>query len=185
METTLTTGANVLTPTVQTWSLDKAHAKLGFNVTHMLVSEVHGSFKTFEAKITSEGEGFENANIELSADINSINTDNTDRDNHLKNADFFEATKFPTLTFKSTSIDKVADNKYILKGELTMLGITKSVTLNVLGIIGTHPFNKKTIAGFKATGTIKRADFNLGSSVPGMIVSDKVEITANAEFIKD
>jgi len=66
-----------------------------------------------------------------------------------------------------------------------MLGITKSITLNVLGIIGTHPFNKKTIAGFKATGTIKRADFNLGSSVPGMIVSDKVEITANAEFIKD
>src|ERR1022692_2912802 len=103
--TTIATGTDALISSeVQTWSLDKAHAKLGFNITHLLVSEIHGSFKAFESSITSKGEGFENATIEVNADITSINTDNTDRDNHLRNPDFFNAQQFPTLTFKSSSI---------------------------------------------------------------------------------
>ncbi len=186
METITKTGTDVLPSSdVQTWSLDKAHAKLGFNIIHLLVSEIHGSFKTFDATITSNGEGFENASIELSADVDSINTDNTDRDNHLRTADFFDSKNFPALTFKSTSIKRVSDNKYLLTGELTFLGVTKTVELDLTAVVATHPFNQKTIAGFKGTGSIKRSDFGLAPSTPNIVLGDKVEIVANAEFIKN
>src|SRR6186713_22540 len=87
----------------QTWSLDKAHAKLGFEVTHLMVSSVEGSFKTFDVKVTSSKDEFADAVIELTADASSIYTDNEKRDAHLRSADFFETEKYPTLTFKSTS----------------------------------------------------------------------------------
>lgn len=178
--------ADVLTPSeVKTWSLDKAHAKLGFNITHLLVSEIHGSFKAFDATITSKGEGFEDASIELKADVNSINTENTERDNHLKQIDFFDAKKFPSLAFKSSSIKKLADNKYLLVGDLTLMGVTKTVELDVIAVEAIHPFNQKTIAGFKGTGIVKRSDFGLGPNFPTLALSDRVEITANAEFIKN
>ena len=122
----------------------------------------------------------------LTADVNTIDTDNEQRDGHLKNADFFDAAKFPSLTFKSTSIKKVADKKFKLVGDLTLHGVTKSVTLDLtLGGTGVHPYTKKTIAGFKATGTLKRSDFGIGAGTPSSAVSDEVELTANGEFSKD
>lgn len=170
----------------QTWSLDKAHSKLGFSVTHLMVSTVDGSFKTVDAKITSSKADFSDAAFELTADVNTIDTDNEQRDGHLKNPDYFDAAKFPTLTFKSTSIKKVADKKYKLTGNLTLHGVTKPVTLDLtLGGTGEHPYTKKTIAGFKATGTLKRSDFGIGAGTPGTVVSDEVELTANGEFSKD
>src|SRR5690349_8304658 len=90
----------------QTWSLDKAHAKLGFEVTHLMVSNVEGSFKTFDVKVTASKDEFSDAIVELTADANSIYTDNDKRDAHLRSADFFETEKYPTLTFKSTSFSK-------------------------------------------------------------------------------
>jgi polyisoprenoid-binding protein YceI len=186
METITKTGTDVLSSSeVQTWSLDKAHAKLGFNITHLLVSEIHGSFKAFDATITSKGEGFENATIELNADVDSINTENADRDNHLRQADFFDAKKFPSISFRSSSLKKAGDNKYLLTGELTLLGVIKTVKLDVIAVTAIHPFNQKTIAGFKGTGAIKRSDFGLGPNFPALALSDTVEITANAEFIKN
>ena len=169
----------------QTWSLDKSHAKLGFSVTHLLVSNVEGNFKLFDAKITSPQDDFSNAVIELTADINSINTDDDKRDGHLKSPDFFDVAKFSTLTFKSTSFKKVADKKYKLEGNLTMHGVTKKVDLDVT-FNGTaiHPYTKQTIAGFKISGKLKRSDFAIGGSVPGAVVSDEVEISTNAEFVK-
>src|SRR5687767_3259509 len=92
----------------QTWSLDKAHAKLGFSVKHLLISNVEGNFKSFDAKITSSKDDFSDAIIELTADINSIDTDNDQRDTHLKGADFFDAANHGTLSFKSRSFKKVA-----------------------------------------------------------------------------
>ena len=92
--------------TAQTWTLDKAHAKLGFSITHLLVSDVEGSFKSIDATITSTKEDFSDAVIEFKGDAASITTDNTDRDTHLKSADFFEVEKFTSLSFKSTSIKK-------------------------------------------------------------------------------
>lgn len=170
----------------QTWSLDKAHAKLGFGVTHLLISEVEGSFKVFDAKITASKEDLSDAVFELTAQTNSINTDVENRDKHLKSPDFFDVEKFPTLTFKSTSFKKVEDKKYKLVGDLTMHGVTKSIELDViLNGPAVHPYNKKTIVGFKVTGTIKRTDFGVGAGTPGAVVSDEVHINTNGEFSKD
>lgn len=170
----------------QTWSLDKAHAKLGFNITHLLVSDVDGAFKTFDAKLNSSKEDFSDAVVELSADVASIDTDNEDRDKHLKTPDYFDAEKFPKITFKSTSFTKVDGKKYKLVGDLTMHGVTKSVTLDVIlnGPI-LHPFNKKKVAGFKVTGVLKRSDFGISPGTPSAILSDEVNINTNAEFTKD
>jgi polyisoprenoid-binding protein YceI len=168
------------------WTNDKAHSKLGFSVTHMMISDVEGSFKNAIIKLTSTNADFSDAVVELSVDVTTINTDNEKRDAHLKSADFFDVAKYPTLTFKSTSFKKAqATNTYIVKGNLTMRGITKPVTLTAVAKTGIHPMNKKDIAGFKITGTLNRSDFGIGGSTPTAIVSDEVQIIANAEFSKN
>lgn len=176
---------SVITLSAQNWSLDKAHAKLGFGATHLLVSSVEGNFKSFDAKITSSKSDFSDAVVELSADVSSVNTDNDKRDTHLKSADFFDAAKYPTLTFKGKSLKLVSGKKYTLSGDLTLHGVTKPVVLDVVynGTIE-HPYTKKQVAGFKVSGAIKRSDFGIGGSVPGGVVSDEIEISANAEFEK-
>ncbi len=168
----------------QTWSLDKAHAKIGFGVTHLLVSEVEGNFKSFDIKVTTTKDDFSDAVVDLTAETASVNTDNEQRDGHLKSPDFFDVAKFATLDFKSTSFTKVEGNKYKLAGNLTIHGVTKPVELEVVFNTAVHPFNKKNIAGFKVSGKIKRADFGIGEKIPGAVVSDEVHIHANAEFVK-
>jgi len=168
-----------------TWSLDKSHAKLGFSVSHMMVSDVEGSFKKFDATIKSTKDDFSDATMELTAETNSINTENDQRDAHVKNADFLDVEKFPTLTFKSTSVKKVADRKYKVRGNLTLHGVTKPVELDATANTGVNPMNKKTIAGFKVSGTIKRSDFGIGAKVPSAVVGDEVTLSANAEFVKN
>lgn len=168
-----------------TWSLDKAHAKLGFTVTHMMVSDVEGWFKIFDAKVTSSTEDFTDAVAEMTADASSINTDNEQRDKHLKSADFFDVGTYPTIKFISTSFKKVDDKNYKVTGDLTLHGITKSIELNAICRLGTNPKSKKNIAGFKITGTIKRSDFGIGKSMPSEMLSDEISIIANAEFIKN
>jgi polyisoprenoid-binding protein YceI len=169
----------------QGWSVDKAHAKLGFSITHMMISEVDGSFKTFDAKITASKEDFSDAVIELTADVNSINTDNDRRDGHLKGPDFFEAAKFGTLTFKSTQVTKGEGKKLKVVGDLTMHGVTKPVTLD-LTLNGTAMGrNNKKSAGFKATAIIKRSDFGIGSNMPAAMLGDEVELRANGEFVQN
>ena len=168
----------------QGWTLDKAHAKLGFTITHLMVSDVEGTFKTFDITLTSSKDDFSDAVITLSADINSINTDNDKRDAHLKSPDFFDAAKFPALSFKSKSFIQVGGKNYKLTGDLTMHGITKTVTLAVVynGTI-TNPMSKKLVSGFKISGTIKRSDFGVGGAMTG-VLSDEVTLIGNAEFDK-
>jgi len=169
-----------------TWTVDTAHAKLGFTITHMMVSDVEGTFKTFTATITSEKEDFSDAVVNLSADVASVSTDNEARDNHIKTADFLDAKGFPTMTFKSTAFNKVADKTYKVTGNLTLKGITKVVTLDATfrGVY-TNQQTKKPVAGFKITGIIKRKDFNVGASFPTAALSDEVTLNANAEFAKN
>jgi polyisoprenoid-binding protein YceI len=170
----------------QTWSVDKAHSRLGFNVTHLTVAELGGTFNSIDAKITSSKPDFTDAVIELSADINSINTDNEQRDGHLKSPDFFDAAKFPTFTFKSTSFKKVSDKKYKLSGDLTLHGVTKPVVLDVtFNGTTTNPMSKKTIAGFNIAGKIKRSDFGIAPSMPAAMLADEVALQASTEFAKD
>lgn len=170
----------------QNWNLDKAHAKLGFHVTHMLISDVDGYFRTFDVKLTAAKEDFTDAKIELTAETKSIWTDNDKRDEHLRNADFFNVEKNPTLTFTSRSFKKIEGKKYQLIGDLTMNGVTKIVFLDVIynGTIN-HPYMNKPVAGFKITGTVKRSDFGVGTSFAAQTISDEIEINANAEFIKE
>lgn len=171
----------------QTWAVDKAHSRVGFTVTHNLLADVDGNFKTFDAKITSAKADLSDAVFEFSADVNSINTDNERRDGHLKSPDFFDAAKFPALTFKSTSFKKVEGKQYKMTGDLTMHGVTKPVTLNVT-LVG--PVMMKGMggkeqekAGFKIGSTIKRSDFGVGT-IPVVVVSDEVEIKVSGEFAK-
>ena len=175
-----------LTAHAQTWTVDKAHAKVGFTVTHLLLSEVDGNFKTFDAKITSAKPDLSDAVMELTADVNSINTENERRDGHLKGADWFDAAKFPTLTFKSTSFKKVEGKKYKATGDLTMHGVTKPVTLDVTlngPITQESPRGKQEKAGLKVTGTLNRVDFGVGKA-GGAVVSEEITINANGEFAK-
>jgi polyisoprenoid-binding protein YceI len=167
------------------WSLDKNHGKLGFSITHLMVSEVEGSFKNFDAKITTPNEDFTDATVELTAEATSINTDNEGRDKHLRTPDFFDVASFPMLTFKSSSFKKTGPKTYKVKGDLTMHGVTKPVTLDVVCNIGTDSRTQKPLAGFKITGTVKRSDFAIGAKYPGAMLSDEVTLNANAEFKKE
>jgi polyisoprenoid-binding protein YceI len=178
--------ASAATTFAQTWSIDKAHSRLGFNVTHMNISETSGSFKITDAKITSSKPDFSDAVVELTADVKSIDTDNEQRDGHLKSPDFFDAEKFPTLTFKSTSFKKVSDKKYKVSGNLTLKGVTKPVVLDVV-FNGTveNPMSKKTMAGFNISGIVKRSDFGIATGMPATMLGDGVALQASTEFAKD
>ena len=168
-----------------TWTLDKTHAKLGFSITHLMISDVEGSFKKFEAKITSSKEDFSDATVELTADVNSIDTDNEQRDEHVKSPDYFDAAKYPSLTFKSKTFKKTGDKKYVVTGDLTLRGVTKTVSLEATGGISiAHPYTKKTVTGFKVTGKFKRSDFGIAPTVGAAMLSDEVILNANVEFEK-
>jgi polyisoprenoid-binding protein YceI len=172
-------------PTESTWTVDKAHSKLGFSVSHLMVSDVEGSFKSFDAKITSSKEDLTDAVFEVTGQVSSINTDNEDRDKHLKGPDFFDAAKFATFTFKSKSVKKVADTKYKISGDLTLHGVTKPIELDAVCKMGMNPMSKKNIVGVKVTGTIKRTDFGIAATTPAAMVGDEVSILANGEFSKN
>jgi polyisoprenoid-binding protein YceI len=170
----------------QDWTWDKAHSQLNFGVTHMNINEIDGTFSTVDAKMTATKDDLTDAQISLTADVNSINTGNEQRNNHLKSPDFFNAAQFGSLTFASTSFQKVSDKNYTLNGNLTLHGVTKPVVLNVV-FNGTvvNPMSKKTVAGFRITGVIKRSDFGIATSFPPTMLSDEVQLKANAEFVKN
>lgn len=190
MKLTFVTAAFIiLSPTAgfsQTWNMDKAHSQLNFGITHLGVSEIDGSFTSVTAKITSSKDDLTDAVVDLSAEVGSISTGNDQRNNHLKSADFFDAAKYPNLTFKSTSFKKTGAKTYEVTGDLSLHGVTKTVVLTAtLNGTTTNPMSKKTVAGFKVTGTIKRTDFGIATSFPAAALSDEVALNANAEFIKD
>ena len=169
----------------QKWNADKAHSKVGFTVTHLMLSEVDGNFKKFDASIISEKEDFSDAIFEFTADINSVETGNDMRNGHLQKEDMFNAEKFPTISFKSTSISKIDAKKFKLSGNLTMKGVTKPIVVDlVLNGIGKNTRTNKPIAGFKLTGSVKRTDFGVGG-MPSAVVSEEIEIRAVGEFGKE
>ncbi len=173
------------TTVVSNWENDDPHSQLGFTVTHLGISDVSGTFNDFDVKVTSSKPDFSDATFELTAKIASIDTRVEARNNHLKSADFFDAAKYPELTFKSNSLKKDGKNNYKLSGDLTLHGITKQVTMD-LKYRGTtvNPMSKATTAGFQLEGVIKRSDFNIGAGFPAPMVSDEVRIKADGEFIQ-
>ena len=169
-----------------TWNADPMHSKLTFSITHLGISSIDGLFNKFNVSATTNKSDFSDAVFELSVDVPSINTQVEMRDNHLRSADFFEVEKYPTMTFKSTSITKVSKDKYKLSGNLTLHGITKPVTMD-LWYRGTikNPQSKKLTAGFQLTGTVKRSDFEIGPKFPAPMLSNEVKIKADGEFISE
>lgn len=164
------------------WAIDNAHSEIGFKVRHMMISNVTGYFDDFTASIESDNDEFLNADVTFSAKIHSINTKNEGRDNHLKSDDFFNAEKYPEMSFKSKSFDNGK-----LTGDLTIRDVTKEITLDV-EFHGTMTGGDETRAGFEASGKINRQDFNLkwsaATETGGLVVSDEVRLVINAEFIK-
>lgn len=168
------------------WTNDPQHSRLGFVVKHLMISQINGRFADFKAVVTTTKADYSDAKIVLTAKVSSIDTDVEARDNHLRSADFFDAEKFPTLTFASTSVKKIGPKKGVMYGKLTFHGITKDIKLNVVffGML-TNPMNNKTTAGFQVTGVVKRTDYNLGPKFPNAIVSNDINIVANVEFSPD
>lgn len=168
-----------------TYLVDPAHSKLGFTITHFGIADVPGHFDKFDVTVKSTKADFSDAVVEMAADVNTINTRIAPRDKHLKSADFFDVEQFPVMTFKSTSIRKVEENKYELSGDLTMHGITKPVTVNMWhrGSIQKEEGDKLT-AGLQFTTTIKRSDFDLGSKFSAPLLSDEVTLKGDGEFLQ-
>jgi polyisoprenoid-binding protein YceI len=165
------------------WKSDKNHSKVTFGINHLGISEVTGLFKDFDATITSAKPDFSDAVLDLTVQTASVNTEVEKRDGHLKSADFFNAEKYPTMTFKSTSIKKVSEGKYKVSGDLTLTGITKPVIVD-LWYRGTieNPNSKMPVTGFEVTGSVKRSDFNFGSKFTSPMLGDEVRIKADGEF---
>ncbi len=169
------------------WSVDKVHSNVKFTVTHLVVSEVEGSFKVFDGTLETTKEDLSDAKVSFAVDVNSINTDNDYRDKHLKSDDFFNAEKFPQMKFESTSMKSLGGNKYQLNGNLTIRDVTKPVTFDVT-YGGTAAMGGKQKAGFKAKATINRFDYNLkwsaSTEAGGLVVSKEVDIVVNLEMNK-
>ncbi len=168
-----------------TWKNDGMHSKIGFTITHLMVSDVDGIFKDFSCTIVASKPDFSDAQFNLTINAASINTDVDYRDKDLRSENYFNVAKYPTITFTSTGINTVSANHYKLSGNLTLHGVTKPVTMDLWyrGTI-TNPMSKKDDAGFKLSGVVKRSDFNLAPQAGSTMLGDEVTINANGEFGK-
>ena len=169
-----------------TWKVDPTHTNVRFSVSHMTVSTVDGSFKVFNGSLVAPGSDFNNSTISFDVDVNSINTDNDMRDKHLKSDDFFNAEKFPKMTFTSTSFKKTSGNNYVLEGNLTIRDVTRKVKFAVTyGGTAKDPYGNIK-SGFKATTKISRKSYNLLwntlTEMGGAVVGDEVTLNLNVEL---
>ncbi|UPT68786.1 MAG: YceI family protein [Sphingobacteriales bacterium JAD_PAG50586_3] len=181
-------GAEVANPNATTWTLDRSHSSISFSIEHLMVSEVEGKFRKFEGTMTGEKEDYSDAVVDFKADVSSIDTDDDKRDGHLKSDDFFNADKFPNIKFKSTKFKKLAGNKYLLTGDLTIRDITKSVSWSVVSKPTVKDPWGNIKAGFTASLTVNRFDYNLKwntlTEAGGAVVGKDVNIKVNVEFAK-
>ncbi|MDO9594529.1 MAG: YceI family protein [Lutibacter sp.] len=171
-----------------TWNIDPSHSSIRFAVDHMVISEVEGIFSTYEGSVIATKADFSDAKINFTVDVNSVNTDNAKRDEHLRSADFFETEKYPKMTFVSTSVVKTGTGKYNLKGKLTLHGVTKEITLAMTyGGTTKDPWGN-TKAGLKVTGVINRTDFGLKYNsvleAGSLMIGEEVAITAKVQLVK-
>jgi polyisoprenoid-binding protein YceI len=170
------------------WILDSTHSEIQFKVRHLMITHVTGSFGKFTADLETEGENFETAKVNFTAEVDSITTNNEQRDGHLKSADFFETSKYPDLAFVSSKLERVSGEEYTLHGAMSFHGVTKNITLHVEhGGMIKDPWGS-TRTGFSIEGKINRKDFglvwNAATEAGGVVLSDEVKIHASAEFVK-
>lgn len=166
-----------------TWKLDPSHSELGFKVRHLMITNVSGSIGKFDVNVESESDDFNNAKINFTADMGTLSTGDSNRDGHLRTADFFETEKFPEMKFASSSFDGSK-----LNGELTIKDVTRPVTLEVdFGGVGVDPWGNKK-AGFSISGKINRKEWNLNWNAPleagGVLVSEEVRLHGEIQLVQ-
>jgi polyisoprenoid-binding protein YceI len=178
-----------LTTTATKWTIDPAHSDIQFKVKHLVISTVTGEFGEFSGGLELEGEELDSGRAFFSAKVDSISTGNADRDAHLKSDDFFNAEKYPEMTFESAKIEKTGEGKYRIHGNLTIRDVTKQVTLDVEhGGTVTDPYGN-TKAGYEINGKINRKDFGLKwnavTEAGSVVVSDEVRLTLSVQVMKE
>jgi polyisoprenoid-binding protein YceI len=170
------------------WAIDPTHSSIDFSVKHMMIANVKGTFHTFEAKVEADPEDLTTAGIEFNIDVNSIDTRNSDRDAHLRSADFFETEKYPSIHFVSKSIASKGDGEYDVTGDVSIRGITRTETFSVtFEGAGKDPWGNEK-AGFSAKGKIKRSDYGLTYNAVleagGVLIGDDIKISLEIEGAK-
>jgi polyisoprenoid-binding protein YceI len=170
------------------WVLDPTHSEILFKVKHLMITNVKGEFRKFNASLTSDGSNFSKAAVSVTIDADSVFTNEENRDNHLKGADFFDVENHKEITFVGTSFDKVDEDNFTLKGMLTIKGVSKEISLDVeIGGINKDPWGNEK-AGFAISGKIDRKDFGLNWNAAleagGVLVSEEVKINAEVQFVK-
>ena len=170
------------------WTIDFAHSHLQFSARHMMISKVRGEFERFSGSVNFDDVNPQNTTVDITVDLDSINTREPQRDAHLRSADFFDIENHPTMTFKSKRVELIDDNRGKLVGDLSIRGITREVTLDVeYAGLATSPWGT-TNAGFSASTTINRKDWGLNWNVAletgGWLVGEKVNIAIELELVK-
>lgn len=178
-----------MTTTTKTlWKIDPTHSEIQFKVKHLVISTVTGSFGSFDGQIEADDDNFENAKATFTADIDSISTNNEDRDQHLKSDDFFNAEAYSQLTFESANLEKTGDGTYKVTGDLTIRDVTREIELDVVhGGTVADPYGN-TKAGFEVTGAINRKEFGLTwdavTEAGNAVVGDKIKLQLNVQFVQ-
>ena len=176
------------TATATKWVLDPTHSEVQFKIKHLVISSVTGSFKAFQGTVQSAGEDFENAQVEFTLDVDSIDTNQEQRDGHLKSEEFFDSAKFPHIKFVSNSFVKEGGETYKITGNLTMKDVTKSVTLEAEYGGAAVDFYGNHKAGFEVSGKINRKDFGLTwgavTEAGSIVLGDDVKLMMNVQLIK-
>jgi polyisoprenoid-binding protein YceI len=185
----MSTPAVVPQTSTSTWNIDPVHSVVEFKVRHMMISNVKGQFSKITGTLTLDEAHPENSKVETSIDVTSIDTRDAQRDAHLKSADFLDAEKFPTITFKSTSVKPAGAGRGTVEGDLTIHGVTRKVALDVEGPTapGKDPWGNTRVA-VTATTKISRKDYgliwNASLETGGVLVGDEVTITLDVQFVK-
>ena len=173
---------------MSTYKIDASHSEITFKVKHMMITNVSGNFNKFDASMEAAAADFTDAVINFEAETNSINTNNEQRDGHLKSDDFFASEKYPTLSFKSSALKLVSGDDYILNGDLTIRDVTKAVEFKVeYGGTATDPYGQIK-SGFEINGKISRKEFGLTwgaiTEAGSVVVSDDVKLHLSVQMIK-
>ena len=187
--TAATASPTTATSAVSTWKIDPSHSAAEFKVRHMMISYVKGKFSGLSGVLKLDENDYSHSTVEVSIPAASVSTVDDKLDAHLKEADFFDVEKFPALTFKSRSIRSLGDRDYEVSGDLTIRGVTKSVTLSVddVSAPSKDPWGNQRI-GLSASAKVNRKDFGFVWNAPlefgGVLVGDEVAITLDVQFIK-
>lgn len=174
--------------TISNWTLDQSHSGITFSVRHMMITNVRGSFNQFDATVSADASNFASADATITIEVNSINTKDEGRDGHLKSPDFFNAEQFPQIIFKKTSLESKGGDDYKLTGDITIAGVTKSITLNTeIAGPAKDPWGNEKL-GVTADGVINRSEFgltwNAALETGGLLVGDAIKIHIELEFAK-